>query len=53
VEAVAEEVVDRGEEVGSTVAEGPLATKIASEGPPPGAPVTLQGVETFELISQA
>ena len=29
------------------------ATKIESEGPPPGAPVTLRGVETFELIAQA
>jgi hypothetical protein len=29
------------------------ATKIASEGPPPGAPVTLEGVETFELIARA
>jgi uncharacterized protein involved in high-affinity Fe2+ transport len=29
------------------------ATKIASDGPPPGAPVTLRGVETFELIAQA
>lgn len=29
------------------------ATKIASEGPPPGAPVTLRGVETFQLIAQA
>jgi hypothetical protein len=29
------------------------ATRVASEGPPPGAPVTLQGVETFELIAQA
>ena len=30
-----------------------IATQIASEGPPPGAPVTLRGVETFELIAQA
>jgi hypothetical protein len=30
-----------------------VATKIASEGPPPGAPVTLRGLETFELIAQA
>ena len=29
------------------------ATKIASEGPPPDAPVTLRGVETFEVIAQA
>jgi hypothetical protein len=29
------------------------ATKIESEGPPPDAPVTLRGVETFELIAQA
>jgi hypothetical protein len=29
------------------------ATRVASEGPPPGAPVTLRGVETFELIAQA
>ncbi len=30
-----------------------IAAKIESEGPPPGAPVTLRGVETFELIAQA
>jgi len=29
------------------------ATRVASEGPPPGAPVTLREVETFELIAQA
>ena len=29
------------------------ATKIASEGPRPGAPVSLRGVETFELIAEA
>lgn len=29
------------------------ADRIASEGPPPGAPVTLRGVETFELIAHA
>ena len=30
-----------------------VATRIGSEGPPPGAPVMLRGVETFELIAQA